>query len=62
MIQVFKTKRDTCGNTYYLSIDFDKKTISIFEDRSPDAIVCTTTRKVMRVLRESAKREGFTEI
>ena len=61
MIQVFKTKRDTCGNTYFLSVDTEKKTISRFEDRSPEAIVCVTTRKVIRVLRESAKREGFRE-
>ena len=62
MIQVFKTKRDRCGNTYFLTIDFNNKTISRFESRSPEAITCVTTRKVVQVLRESAKSEGFTEI
>ena len=58
MKTVYKTKRDTNGNTNYLTLDHDAKTYNTQYTRDAATI---TTRRDLRRLIDDAERDGYTE-
>ena len=58
MNQEYKTKRDTNGNTYTLTIDHGTRTYST--NRMPYRDMIVITRKKRRELIEDLKKSGYT--
>lgn len=63
MIMDFKTKRDASGNTYYISIDTEKRVYSYDYNRfsTPDGCV-TITKRDRRALAEKCDKAGFARL
>ena len=63
MIMDFKTKRDTNGNTYYISIDTEKRVYSYDYNRfsTPDGCI-TITKRDRRDLAEKCEKNNFTRL
>lgn len=63
MILDFKTKRDANGNTYYISIDTEKRVYSCDYNRfsTPDGCM-TITKSDRRALAEKCESAGFVRL
>ena len=59
MKTTYKTKRDTNGNTYWLTLDHTNRTYTEQYHYYEEAI--TTTRRQLRELKNEAIENGYTE-